>query len=104
MSKTVTVPNAKKSVRKTGSRRTDNIRKRGSSWQVRFVHNGIKESRTFATKDEGLLWLDLKRGEQLEGDLGKFHLAQRHTLRSAILCYRDHLLNVPGEDQYRASQ
>jgi len=94
MSTPVSSSTPKKSPRKTGSRRKDNIRQRGNSWQVRFVHNGENATKTFATKDEGLLWLDLKRGEQLEGELGEFHNAQQLTLRSAILQYRNHLIGA----------
>lgn len=98
MSSTVSASTSKKSVRKTGARRNDNIRQRGNSWQVRLVHEGKSESRTFAKKDEGLQWLDLKRGEQLEGDLGQFHQAQQLTLRGAILQYREHLIKTQGEN------
>ena len=68
--------NPVKSVKKTGSRRKDNIRKRGNSWQARVVLNGKSETRTFRSHDAALLWLDLKRGAQLDGDLGQFHKAQ----------------------------
>lgn len=87
----------KKSVKKAGSRRKDNIRKRGNSWQARVVLNGKSEPRTFKSHGEALLWLDLKRGEQLDGDLGHFHKAQHLTLRTAILKYRDHLIKAQGE-------
>lgn len=97
MTNPVSPGNHPKTPRKTGSRRKDNVRQRGDAWQVRLVHNGENASRTFPTKDEALLWLDLKRGEQLEGDLGEFHQAQQLTLRSAIVSYRDHLIATQKE-------
>lgn len=97
MSTTASVVNSQKSVRKTGSRRKDNIRQRGASWQVRLLHDGESLTRTFATKGDAQDWLDLKRGEQLPGDLRAFHKAQHLTLRAAILQYRDHLINKPGD-------
>ncbi len=94
MSSTASVGNTEKSVRKTGSRRNDNVRQRGKTWQVRLTIAHESLVKTFDTKDEALLWLDLKRGERLEGDLGAFHRAQQLTLRSAILQYRDHLVKT----------
>ncbi len=103
MSTLVSTTTPKKTSRaKTGLRRKDNIRQRGNSWQVRLVLNGEKKTQTFATKGEALKWLDLKRGDQLEGDLGEFHQAQQLTLRSAIVKYMDYLLDPamePAEQQ-----
>ncbi|MDO8318701.1 hypothetical protein [Rhodoferax sp.] len=76
MSSTVSVGSTEKSVRKTGSRRNDNVRQRGKSWQVRLTLQQESLVRTFATKDEALQWLDLKRGERLDGDLGAFQAQQ----------------------------
>ena len=62
MSSTASVGITKKSVRKTGSRRTDNVRQHGKTWQVRLTIQQEALSGTFDTKDEALLWIDLKRG------------------------------------------
>lgn len=97
MSSSVSASTPKKSQRKIGLRRQDNIRQRGNIWQVRLVVNGEKVTKTFATKEEGPQWLDLKRGDQLDGDLGEFHKAQHLTLRSAIVQYRDYLLDPARE-------
>lgn len=98
MSPTVSVGNTKKSVSKTGARRKDNLRQRGKTWQVRVNIKQESLNRTFSTKGEALDWLDLKRGEQLPGDLRAFHIAQQLTLRGAILQYRDHLIKEQADN------
>jgi integrase len=97
MSTPVSVAISNSIPKKSGGRRSDNVRKRGTSWQARLVLNGKSETRTFPSKGEALQWLQLKRGEQFDGDLGKFHKAQQLTLRSAILGVRDHLIATQKE-------
>ena len=49
--------------------RRNGIRKHGTGFQARLQINGITEAKSFATRAEVNLWLQLKRG-QLQADAG----------------------------------
>ena len=81
--------------RRRARRSNRNIRRRGNSRQTRVVINGNQLAQGSPTREEAQMWLNVKCGQQLDGDLAAFHEAQRLTLARAIEKYRQHLAAPP---------
>lgn len=75
---------ANRAQKRRARRGMDNIRERNGKYQVRFMFDGKATTRTFTSKADAQQFLDLKRGEALDGIHAEFYVAQQTTLRGAV--------------------